>query len=78
MTVRWAILENLRNPPKAFENVIKRHFYLKKDEIMAQVKGWIDEMQKSCDDNPEQADRTIKNSLAALKVGFLSNYFLNT
>uniref|UniRef100_A0AC34RKZ8 UBC core domain-containing protein n=1 Tax=Panagrolaimus sp. JU765 TaxID=591449 RepID=A0AC34RKZ8_9BILA len=67
MTVRWAILENLRNPPKAFEDVVKRHFYLKKDEIMSEIKDWVDEMQKVCDENPEQADRTIKNSLAALK-----------
>jgi hypothetical protein len=28
------MLENIKNPPKGFEAVIRRHFYLKKDEIL--------------------------------------------
>lgn len=28
------MLENIKNPPKGFESVIRRHFYLKKDEIL--------------------------------------------
>ncbi|KAE9551922.1 hypothetical protein FO519_004881 [Halicephalobus sp. NKZ332] len=70
MTVRWAILEQIRNPPKAFEEVIKCHFYLKKDEITTQIKNWIEEMQKYADENSEQPDRTMKNSLVALKRNF--------
>jgi hypothetical protein len=32
--VKFAMLENLKNPPKGFESVIRRHFYLKKDEVL--------------------------------------------
>lgn len=32
--LRFAMIENIKNPPKGFESVIRRHFYLKKDEIM--------------------------------------------
>lgn len=35
------MLDNIRNPPKGFETIIKRHFYLKKEEIMKEVKKWI-------------------------------------
>lgn len=71
MTLKWAILEQLRHPPKAFESVVKKHFYLKRDEILSQVKKWIDEMQKTVDENSESAERiNIKNSLVAIKVWF--------
>ena len=29
--IKYAMLENIKNPPKGFESVIRRHFYLKKD-----------------------------------------------
>ena len=32
--VKFAMLGQLKNPPKGFETVIKRHFYFKKDEII--------------------------------------------
>ena len=36
--IRFAMIDQLRNPSKGFENVIRRHFYLKKDEIMTEVR----------------------------------------
>ena len=33
--------DNIKNPPKGFESVIRRHFYLKKDQIMEQCRKWI-------------------------------------
>lgn len=39
--IKFAMLDNIRNPPKGFETIIKRHFYLKKEEIMKEVKKWI-------------------------------------
>jgi hypothetical protein len=33
--VKYAMLENLRNPPPGFEDIIKRHFFIKKREILA-------------------------------------------
>lgn len=41
--VRHAIIEQLSHPSKAFQKVIQRHFYLKKDEICKQIEGWIKE-----------------------------------
>lgn len=35
--VRWAMLEMLRHPPAAFADVIKKHFWLKRLEILSQV-----------------------------------------
>lgn len=40
------MLENIKNPPKGFENVIKRHFYLKKDEILEETKKWLKYAEK--------------------------------
>ncbi|KAI6238416.1 Baculoviral IAP repeat-containing protein 6 [Aphelenchoides fujianensis] len=39
--IRWAMLEMLRTPPAAFFDVIRRHFWLKRDEICLQIQGWI-------------------------------------
>lgn len=27
--IKFAMIDNMRNPPKGFEHVIRRHFYLK-------------------------------------------------
>ncbi|VDM37229.1 unnamed protein product [Toxocara canis] len=35
-TVRWAMLEMIRHPPVAFRDVVMRHFWLKRDEIISQ------------------------------------------
>lgn len=35
--VRFAMLGQLKNPPKGFESVVKRHFYIKKFEIIQEV-----------------------------------------
>ncbi|KAH7687887.1 Ubiquitin-conjugating enzyme family protein, partial [Aphelenchoides avenae] len=50
-TVRWAMTDTLRNPPPAFENVIRRHFWLKSDEICEQVEQWIIELQEKGHEN---------------------------
>ncbi|CAD5206748.1 unnamed protein product [Bursaphelenchus okinawaensis] len=49
--VRWAMIEALRNPPKAFEDVIKRHFWIKRDEICAQINDWIKETKEMIEQN---------------------------
>ena len=38
--LKFAMLENIKNPPNGFETVIRRHFYLKQHEIMDQCKKW--------------------------------------
>lgn len=45
-TVRWAMLEQILNPCPCFKDVIQAHFYLKRDEIIAQVDGWIKDLER--------------------------------
>ncbi|CAF3703991.1 unnamed protein product [Adineta steineri] len=45
-TVRWAMLEQLRNPPACFTDVIRRYFFLKRNEIIDQCETWIRELQE--------------------------------
>ena len=35
------MIDQIKNLPKGFENVIKRHFYLKKEELLQEVHKWI-------------------------------------
>ena len=35
------MVEQIKNPPKGFETVIHRHFYLKRQEIMDECNKWI-------------------------------------
>lgn len=39
--IKFAMLEQIRHPSPGFEEVIRRHFYLKKDEIMEEVNKWV-------------------------------------
>lgn len=41
-TLQFAMIDMLKNPPPEFADIIKMHFYLKKDQIISQVQGWID------------------------------------
>ncbi|KAF7639067.1 UBIQUITIN_CONJUGAT_2 domain-containing protein [Meloidogyne graminicola] len=45
MCVRWAMVEQLRNPPKAFADIVRLHFWMKRDIICNQVEAWIEEIQ---------------------------------
>jgi len=38
--IRWAIIDSIQNPPKGFEKVVRKHFYLQKDAILAEAQGW--------------------------------------
>jgi len=39
--IRYAIIQNLREPPVGFEEVIKKHFSLLKYEILMQCEKWV-------------------------------------
>lgn len=39
--IKYAIIANLQNPPPEFADVIKAHFYMKKDKIIKEVQGWV-------------------------------------
>ena len=40
--IKFAMIENIRNPPKGFENIIRWHFHLKKSEILEEVGKWLE------------------------------------
>ncbi|XP_064411867.1 baculoviral IAP repeat-containing protein 6 isoform X3 [Latimeria chalumnae] len=64
-TVKWAMLEQVRNPSPCFKEVIHRHFYLKRAEIMAQCEEWIADIQQYSSD--KRVGRTMSHHAAALK-----------
>ena len=35
------MIDNMRNPPKGFETIIRRHFYVKQHEILDECKKWL-------------------------------------
>jgi len=35
--IKYAMIDQIKNPPKGFEKVIKRNFYIKKDLILKEV-----------------------------------------
>ena len=36
-----AMTDYIKNPPQEFKDVILRHFYLKKEQILKEVQTWI-------------------------------------
>ena len=40
--IKYAMIEQIKKPSQGFEEVIRRHFYLKKEQILKEVRGWID------------------------------------
>lgn len=54
------MLEMLKNPPPLFAEAIRRHFYLKRDEVKKQVEEWIRASEKHATAMP--------NELSAMKV----------
>eukprot|EP01022_Parablepharisma_sp_SALTPOND_P020985 TRINITY_DN395_c0_g1_i1.p1 TRINITY_DN395_c0_g1~~TRINITY_DN395_c0_g1_i1.p1 ORF type:complete len:5656 (-),score=802.26 TRINITY_DN395_c0_g1_i1:1614-18581(-) len=40
--IKYAMIGQIKNPPKGFESVIKRHFYVKRPEILKEVHKWIE------------------------------------
>ncbi|XP_029377805.1 baculoviral IAP repeat-containing protein 6 isoform X4 [Echeneis naucrates] len=64
-TVKWAMLEQMRNPSPCFKEVIHKHFYLKRTEIMSQCEEWIVDIQQYSSD--KRVGRTMSHHAAALK-----------
>ncbi|XP_075222220.1 BIR repeat containing ubiquitin-conjugating enzyme isoform X2 [Lycorma delicatula] len=64
-TVKWAMLEQLRNPSPCFKQVIQTHFWMKRKEIKKQIEGWIADMESQSGDR--RTGRTISLNTIALK-----------
>ncbi|CAK5092009.1 unnamed protein product [Meloidogyne enterolobii] len=66
MCVRWAMVEQIRNPPKAFAEIVKSHFWMKRDEICVQVEAWIEDIQHYITTHASSG-KVLPNYLAGLK-----------
>ncbi|KXS09406.1 UBC-like protein [Gonapodya prolifera JEL478] len=42
-TIRWAVTEQLRRPPRGFEQVVQNHFRLLKSEVLAVATQWAED-----------------------------------
>lgn len=42
-TTKWAMIDQLKNPPPEFADIIRTHFRLRAPYIRKQVQAWIDE-----------------------------------
>ncbi|XP_032684948.1 baculoviral IAP repeat-containing protein 6 isoform X6 [Odontomachus brunneus] len=63
-TAKWAMLDQIRNPCPCFKEVIHTHFWMKRHEIVAQLEGWIRDMEMHGSDR--RSGRSI--SLNALSL----------
>uniref|UniRef100_A0A1Q3FEM5 Dual E2 ubiquitin-conjugating enzyme/E3 ubiquitin-protein ligase BIRC6 n=1 Tax=Culex tarsalis TaxID=7177 RepID=A0A1Q3FEM5_CULTA len=63
--VRYAMLEQLKNPCPCFKEVIHTHFWLKRNEICAQIEDWIAELSKPLQN--ERTGRTISFNAMVLR-----------
>ncbi|KAM3721402.1 Baculoviral IAP repeat-containing protein [Dirofilaria immitis] len=63
--VKWAMLEMIRHPPPAFADIVKKHFWLKRKEILLQISKWIAEMEQLV--KQRGSGRSIHGHLASLK-----------
>lgn len=54
--VKYAMNQMLENPPKGFEEIIKLHFYLKKEAIMKECMKWLTEAEIFKNDSSSNVD----------------------
>jgi len=46
-TIRWCINDKIKHPPFGYENFVKEHFQLKKEELISVTEKWVSE-SKQC------------------------------
>lgn len=63
--VRWAMLEQMKNPSPCFKEVIHTHFWVKRHEICNQIESWIAEL--SIPQYSERSGRTISFNSMVLR-----------
>jgi len=63
--IRYAMVEQIKNPSAGFEDVIHNHFYLQKDAIMLECKSWYE----AATDKPKmlKAIQQLQEELLKLK-----------
>ncbi|XP_076225750.1 BIR repeat containing ubiquitin-conjugating enzyme isoform X2 [Nomia melanderi] len=64
-TAKWAMLDQIRNPCPCFKEIIHTHFWIKRHEIVAQLEGWIRDMEMHGTDR--RFGRTLSFNALALR-----------
>ncbi|CAH0383910.1 unnamed protein product [Bemisia tabaci] len=62
-TLKWAMVEQLKNPSPCFKTVIQSHFWIKRNEIFLQIEKWIAEVES----DEYQTEKTIAATIMSLK-----------
>lgn len=44
--IKIAMIKQIKNPPPGFEEVIRRHFFLKRETILSDCEQWLDRSYK--------------------------------
>ncbi|XP_050306481.1 baculoviral IAP repeat-containing protein 6 isoform X2 [Anthonomus grandis grandis] len=73
-TARWAMLNQIVNPCPCFKEVIHAHFYMKRREILDQVRKWIDELEVETRKEKKSQTRTVKKNRGAALDSFKKIY----
>jgi baculoviral IAP repeat-containing protein 6 len=63
-TVRYAMLDQLRNPPRGFDDVVLEHFQCQKDVILKQCSQWLK------DSPTPQLKKKLQRAVAELQEEF--------
>jgi len=70
-TVKWAMIDKLKNPTHGYEEVIKSHFYLRQSAIIKEVELWLqeakDSLHKAHQERLHQLYLQLKQEFAKLK-----------
>lgn len=59
-TIRWAINNQIKNPPYGFEGFVKDHFFAKKDELIEVTEIWVKESKKCKGEMEKERKKMIK------------------
>ena len=73
-SVKWAMLEQIRNPAPCFKEVTRAHFGIKRHEIERQCDEWIADMERQVAADPN-GSRAVSVRLASLEVITYFSFF---
>ena len=59
-TIKWAINDNIENPPDEFKDIINNHFKLKKNDIIKTINKWFESTKFNKNDYNNILNKCIK------------------
>jgi ubiquitin-protein ligase len=59
-TIEWGIVNQIKNPPFGFEDVVREHFKRKKDDILQNTKAWYTNITKNKTEFKKQYDILVE------------------